>query len=408
MKSIKLLIAFLFFAANGMVSALEEPQGSDSDTGAEADIAQVQKESEISHTQRIKSQRRSLFNELSPIMQAGGYSVGNVREFKPTSNPRPIDTAIPTQRQQAIIESARKIAKDNPTLALILAEKGKILFETYNAPADQATPLLSWSMSKSLAAYTIGNMHCSGIIGSLDDQAANYTRLLSGTVYGEATVRDLLKMSSGAGRVIANGEKKVDAWPAIRQRSYTIRQYISDFHKREIGPFGPIKSGSTFVYSNLDTSSLGFVAESNGGFANNFERFIWARIGAESAAYWTLDRERFALTYSGFHAVARDWVRLAMFSLSQLNSNDSCIKKFMQMATTRQISNHGDCCRTFKSYGYQTWVADFGPRQSFWWVGYGGQRIGIDPKTEQILVVFSWAEDYMDQVYDLFARWQRD
>ena len=51
-------------------------------------------------------------------------------------------------------------------------------------------------------------------------------------------------------------------------------------------------------------------------------------------------------------------------------------------------------------------VAGSGQRgESYWWVGYGGQRVGIDPRTGRILVLTSWREDYMGKVYSLFNDW---
>jgi len=75
--------------------------------------------------------------------------------------------------------------------------------------------------------------------------------------------------------------------------------------------------------------------------------------------------------------------------------------------TKPQIVNNSKVASNFKSYGYQTWVRSLENRSSYWWVGYGGQRIGIEPETERVIVVSSWREDYMDQIYDLFGAWQR-
>ena len=54
------------------------------------------------------------------------------------------------------------------------------------------------------------------------------------------------------------------------------------------------------------------------------------------------------------------------------------------------------------SYGYQTFLGNFGPGSSYQWIGHGGQRADVDPKTKRIIVVSNWREDYMDQIYNLF------
>jgi len=45
------------------------------------------------------------------------------------------------------------------------------------------------------------------------------------------------------------------------------------------------------------------------------------------------------------------------------------------------------------------------PDQAF--DGYGGQRVGVDPAKERIIIVSSWREDYMPEVYDLFTNLQK-
>ena len=55
-------------------------------------------------------------------------------------------------------------------------------------------------MGKSLTALTVGRVHCSGLLPDLDRKAKSYDDRLAGTQYGEATVRQLLMMASGAAR----------------------------------------------------------------------------------------------------------------------------------------------------------------------------------------------------------------
>jgi len=40
-------------------------------------------------------------------------------------------------------------------------------------------------------------------------------------------------------------------------------------------------------------------------------------------------------------------------------------------------------------------------------VGYGGQRIGLDLKSDRMIVVFSNVENWMPEVYELGRDWMR-
>lgn len=347
--------------------------------------------------------------EVDPNYQAGGH----VRQFpnralQPAAQAQPLNTVEYSNRD--IIERARNLASQRTNLAVVMIERGNIIFESYRAPASATAPLFSFSVSKSLTALTVGNMHCSGQIGSLDQPAATYSPSLRGTVYGEATVKNLLTMSSGAARPnYVGGESRAGALRSIMvDQSYTTTRYIADTKNRGSLMFAATRSGERFVYSNTDTLALGFIAEDNGGFVENFEKHIWSKIGAESTGHWMLDKDGRAITYAGFNATARDWARLAQFSLQQMKSNDQCLSTFMKEATAPQIPNQSDhSAAQFKHYGYQIWVGTFGPSPSYWFRGYAGQRIGIDPDKERILVVFSWKDDYVQQIYSLFDLWQK-
>jgi CubicO group peptidase (beta-lactamase class C family) len=350
------------------------------------------------------------YPEVNPSMQAGGYvNFLRQRSLPASSSPLPLPKAEINEANRKIILQAEKLSANPSNLTVLLVEKGKIVYEKHNFPSWDSKPFHSFSMSKSLTAITIGNLYCDGKIANLDDAAGRYSTRLSGTVYGEASVKNLLTMSSGAANPTeGSGERKPKVWNSITQQAYSTQDYVSDFKERGRGLFGPAKSGSRFVYSNTDTLSLGFIAESNGGFVDNFYKYVWSNIGAESTGHWLVDRDGLPITYAGFNATARDWARLAMFSVKQLKSGNTCIRDFMKDATIPQISNSGEIARNFASYGYQIWIGNFGPRPSYWFVGYAGQRIGVDPETERIIVISSWKEDYMEEIYSLFSEWQKN
>jgi CubicO group peptidase (beta-lactamase class C family) len=226
-------------------------------------------------------------------------------------------------------------------------------------------------------------------------------------VYAEATVRDVLKMASGAPKAIRAGESHNDGWMRMAHQVYTGQEYVRDYGVRGQGFFGPIKSGQSFSYLGINTLALESVIEARGGFIKQFEENIWSKVGAERGASWMLDKNGRAIAQSGFTAHARDWARLAMWTIDQLKGNDACMRDFMRAATSSQISNNTNLASNFKSYGFQTFIGNLSSVESYWWVGYGGQRVGVDPKSERIIVVSSWRENYMDQIYDLFGQWQR-
>lgn len=345
-------------------------------------------------------------NSVPSTHQANGYReyIGHRYLMKPSEKVREFSREPLTSDQKEIAEQALQLSRNNSLLSLLLIERGKIVYEHYNWPAKAENWFYSWSMSKSLTAYTLGTALCKGRINSLEEQAGKISPELSGTAQGESRVKDLLMMASGARDAMIDGEYKSSAWMQIVSQAESGQEYLRANGERAKGIFGDRKSGSTFNYKNTDTLALESVIEAKGGFTRQFEEEIWNEIGAEGSSSWVLDKAGRAVSYAGFTANTRDWARLAMWTIDKIKGSDICIRDYMKEATKHQISTNSN---TFRSYGYQTWIGNFGPRSSYWWAGHAGQRVGVDPESERIIVVSSWRSDYMDQVENLFGKWQR-
>lgn len=342
---------------------------------------------------------------VDPVLHSGGlaYNYKNVK-FEPSSNVLPLPKKDLSWTDKNIVSKAERLIDNNKTTAILLVEKGRIVFEKYKAPATQDSPLFSQSMSKSLTAYAFGAVMCSGKVRSLDDRAGMYAPTLEGTIFGEATIRNLLRMSSGTTEPTMAGSHDPREWFKLRDGELTT---VDILH-------GPVnvrdkQQGTYLRYSSTDTWSVAEVARGVGmPIADVFAKEIWGKAGTESPGYWLQDKSGRLMSHSGFSATAKDWARLAIYTIKALKGDQgSCMQAYMKQATSPQIANESKRVGSaFKSYGYQTWIADFNSKHSYWWVGYGGQRVGVDPVSEKIIVVTSWKEDYMADVYKLFATWQ--
>lgn len=336
---------------------------------------------------------------VNPVMQSGGIAArfSNLR-FAPNVQPSDlVRLNAPSKPQSNIAEKANALlTKNDGALTLLLLDRGRILFDGYKVPATEATAQHSQSMSKSLTAYMTGILLCDGKIRSLGDRAETYVPQLKGTVYGEASIKQLLTMSSGAALATSSGNSYEGQQDEIRAGKVSSLDTMRRFGARDIA------AGKEFRYLANDTQGLAFVIESLGGFADMFQKRIWDQIGAEAPGFWLLDKENMVLANAGASVTSRDWGRLAIWSLQQLKSSDGCMSEFMKAATSEQIPNATKRVGvSFPSYGYQTWIR----KDAYWWVGFGGQRVGIHPRSERILVLTSWREDFMGDVYKLFDDW---
>jgi CubicO group peptidase (beta-lactamase class C family) len=350
--------------------------------------------------------------EVSARRAAGDMAV----EFKnhrypPAAATTPLPARPVSDNEKYIVEQAERLAKNNPLLSIIMIDRGQVIFEAYNSPAQANRPNFSWSMSKSLVAYTLGIENCETNRIDYDKPASTYSPDLKGTVYGEATVRNLLTMSSGVRKAVTSGDHLAvssgctpgidcDGWQLQRSQRLTGVEYLHRVFERDI------PSGKEFRYSGTDTLALANLVEQQGGLIEKFNQHIWSKIGAESAGYWLLDRDNRPIAQAGFSATTRDWARLAMYTVKLHKSGNSCQREFMKAATSPQLPNYGQVGRSFSHYGFQTWITNHNGKPAYWWVGYGGQRVAVDPESEKIMIITSWREDYMPEVYDLFKQWQ--
>jgi CubicO group peptidase (beta-lactamase class C family) len=342
---------------------------------------------------------------VNPALHTGGLARNfNNVQFQPSTNPLPLPNKSLSWTDKNIVSRAEQLIDNNKTTALLLVEKGEIVFEKYKDPATQSSPLFSQSMSKSLTAYAFGAVMCSGKVRSLDDRADTYAETLKGTIFGEATIRNLLRMSSGTTEPTLAGSHDPREWFKLRDgMSTTVDILHGDVNTRDV------QQGSRFRYSSTDTWSIAEVARGAGeSIEQSFKNNVWAKARTESTGYWLHDKSGRLLTQSGFSATARDWARLAIYTIKTLQGeNGACMQDYMKQATSSQIKNSsGRIGKAFNSYGYQTWIADFRGKKSYWWVGYGGQRVAIDPESEKIMVLTSWKEDYMREAYNFFVQWQ--
>lgn len=163
----------------------------------------------------------------------------------------------------------------NPIIAMMLIEKNKILYERYKGSVNAQTAFAGFSMTKSVTSLTVGQASCKNSDINLDVKASSLNNLLSGSVQGDATTRQLLTMSSGGNR----GTLSLGAWPVggenIGNSNYAGYKSIPTLMKDHGGRQASdeksgesVKIGDEFSYKNTDYTALSLVlsGESPDGF----------------------------------------------------------------------------------------------------------------------------------------------
>ncbi|WP_322993524.1 serine hydrolase domain-containing protein [Limnohabitans sp.] len=353
--------------------------------------------------------------------------VDALSKFRQLKEIQPAATPVTLKRrtnlgffERSFVRKADAVFDRNPAVAMILIEKGEIIHERYHPEVTEKTPLLSYSMSKSLTSMVVGKAHCAGDLKNLDATMKEVVPVLDGTAYGEATIKQLLMMASGAvrGSVFSGGSPyKAGLGNPYDPFIYasTLNQ-VRKFKDHQLKPDGSVvKAGEEFSYKNLDSQSLAFLFPTVGerSFAHIFEKDVWQDAGAENKGYWVHDKLDVIHTAAGFHGTALDWARVALKILETISSSQNdCFTNYMKAATQTQIKNTGNTMpddhwigRSFKGYGYQFWTQNDENSEAIYLNGAFGQRIAISPKKQRIMLVFSYKESYMGELYKLFAGW---
>ena len=351
------------------------------------------------------SDRAFLGNHVRSDYMTGTLSSGffPIIKFDPSPAPKTLSVKKQDGRDSEFAKRAEIFFDDDrQNLAMLMLDHGQILYERYAGGVDKDSKMFSWSMAKSLTAYTVGEALCSGQIKSLNDRAESYAAEIKDSAYGKATIKQLLTMSSGAppGPPDLMGSQR-DEWMNLTRGFKSIPEMLNLYGAR-------IENPGVFAYKNMDTDTLVLVVNSNGNFKDLFTKSIWDRAGAEKSATWLVDRDGTINGSFGLGASLRDWARLALESLEmRKGARGKCIQDFMQEATTKQIVNEGSGSVNYNRYGYQTWIHPREQTGIYLWLGAYGQKVMIDPKNEKILILFRNQHDVKvnQQLGKLYCAW---
>ena len=305
---------------------------------------------------------------------------GALHILPPAGSIRPLPESSDRQAADRIAASAKSYL-DN-TLSLLIIDNGQVLFEGYANGAKKEAPLRSYSMTKSFVALAVGEALCAGKIRSLDDKAVTYVPALEGTAHGAATIRNLLKYTSGAedpGGDGFTGTHSQDDFRAVLFRKMSLMDMLKRHSSRSRW-----EQGQKFIYNGLDSQALAFVVRGATGLPIQrwFEETVWQKAGGEFRAGWFVDREGNGVAEILFLATARDFARIGLYVQERLMGkvDDPCVSAFLR-----------DAAQPLTAKGYWPAAPHFGMGihtgldGNPWIMGHGAQRIGINPKTGRVL-----------------------
>ena len=277
------------------------------------------------------------------------------------------------------------------TRALLVVQDGKLVAEAYGEGVDAQTPLLGWSMGKSLTAMMLGRMEALELIQT--DAAALFPQWQD-DARSQISLEDLLQMSSG-----------LDFDETYAPGSDSTKMLFSAASASDVAMASPAKftPGTHFAYSSGTTNLLArWLHERLGGEPQSsvdfFTNEILKPLGMRNTVF-ELDPSGVFVGSSYIYASARDWARLGQVMLNKgtLNGQRLLSEDWVSRASTPNGSDNDP------RYGYQFWLNGGGealrfpqlPADAYFMLGNRKQVVMVSPSTNTVIVRLGWTRgDY--------------
>ena len=342
------------------------------------------------------------------------WAFQNVRQMVPTSEvwrgPGPV-MPLPEAMQDLAgvrfeidgnLQSIGQFLDDSFTDGFLVLSKGKVVAERYMNRMQQRTTHLSQSVAKSVVGTVAGILNGRGEL-DFNAPVTEYLPDLARTAYRGATVQQVMDMTSGvhfdetytapdshiAKVDRACGWKElVPGWPE------TMWQLILELTESEAA------HGESFRYRSIETDVNGFILQQISGLALSelVSRELWAPMGAEEDAYFTVDRSGYGLADGGFNATLRDYARFGQLIVDggMAHGRQIVPRAFIDDLPNGDHAIFGGDNRIVLpkgAYHNQFWIEEAG-RPVVMCRGVFGQLIYIDRAAEFVAVKLSTWPDY--------------
>ncbi|NOU72982.1 serine hydrolase [Paenibacillus sp. LMG 31458] len=275
------------------------------------------------------------------------------------------------------------------TNGLLVIKDGKIVNEQYFNGNDACTRFTSWSVAKSYVSTLVGIAVDEGKIKSIDDIITDYVPELKGSGYEEATIRDVLQMSSGVDWDEDYSNKKSDIWRMMQDVLFN-KMPVKDFIK-------DLQGGQphTFNYKSVDAQVLAFLVENvnKKPLHEVLSQKLWKPLGMTSDAYLNQDLNNNDFGFSFINAPLRDLAKLGQLFLQdgKWRGKQIVSAKWVKEATTPVDADlQPNVAYPHFGYQYQWWVpegAKFG--HEFSAMGFNGQYVYVDKDAKVVIAKVS-------------------
>lgn len=291
---------------------------------------------------------------------------------------------------------AEKYPGPRNTTSFLVVYKGKLIAEKYAYGVTPETPILGWSMTKTVTGMLIGLLHERGVI---DIDAPAPIPEWQGTDKENITTTHLLHMASGLDFSEGYGYRS-DVTLMLYRRA-DMADYVSQLRRAYL-------PGEMFNYSTGDAMLLSRIVKDNVGgdlqsTYNFYQKELFHPLDIRSA-FIEFDPSGTMVGGAYGYMSPRDWARLGLFYLNrgEWNGQQLLSREWVDFAfTPSPAANY---------YGVQLWMNTEGsewpelPYGIYHFSGHQGQEILMVPERDLVVVRTGVTEEDRDIGIEAFMQ----
>lgn len=339
------------------------------------------------------------------------WSFMHMRELLPTQNvsrglgaPSPLPAALDSHIDKITFtpwNSAKNMTWEeslwaNYTDGMLILHRGRVVYERYFGELTPDRVHAVMSVTKSFTGTLAAILVAEGVLEE-NRPASFYVPELKNSAFGDATVRQVMDMTTALHYSEDYADPKADVWqfsnagnPLPRQGDYKAPEGYYSYLTR-VKKEG--RHGEAFGYKTVNADALGWIISRASGksVSQLLSEKIWSRLGMEQDAYYQIDALGTPFAGGGFNAGLRD---LARFGEMLRNNGKWLGEQIIPAAAVDDIRKGGSKAAFAKSGHPELKGWSY---RNMWWItenadgayaarGVHGQTIYIDPAAEMVLV----------------------
>jgi hypothetical protein len=287
----------------------------------------------------------------------------------------------------------------NYTDGIVILHRGRIVYERYFGALDPDRQHIAFSVSKSFVATIAATLVAEG---QLDEHApvASYLPELATSGFGDATVRQLMDMTTGLDYTEDYTDPNSPIWEFSRAGGFLPRP--ADYRGPEsFYEFLPTirkggAHGERFTYRTVNTDTLGWILRrvTNSSISQLLRDRLWSGLGVEQDGYFLIDETGTEFAGGGYNLTLRDLARFGEMMRQDGRWNG---RQVIPKAVVDDIRRGGNRDH-FALAGYS--LLPGWSYRSMWWVshnehgaymarGIHGQAVYVDPAAEMVIARFA-------------------